>query len=211
VFISQGRCKESWIKKFLTHFMNLRQDIWQNKNLVKVLKSGGVAVMPTDTLYGIVGRAEDRETVDRIYKIRKRSPQKPCIILIQAAGELQNFGIRLTLAQKNEIEKLAAEARPTSFILDCPDEAFSYLHRGTQTLAFRIPAQADLKDLLKQTGPLIAPSANLEGEPPAKNIKEAQNYFGDKVDLYIDGGELVGQASKVIELHKDGSVSILRK
>ena len=41
---------------------------------------------------------------------------------------------------------------------------------------------------LEQTGPLIAPSANLQGQPPAKNIQEAYEYFGDAVDLYVDGG-----------------------
>ena len=44
------------------------------KNLVEVLKNGGVAVMPTDTIYGIVGKAENAETVERIYKIRKLMP-----------------------------------------------------------------------------------------------------------------------------------------
>ena len=98
-----------------------------------------------------------------------------------------------------------------SFVLDCIDEKFTYLHRGTKTLAFRLPAQKDLQRLLKQTGPLLAPSANIEGLPPAQNISEARKYFGDLVDLYIDGGTVVSKASKVIKLHKDGSVSILRE
>lgn len=178
-----------------------------NKNLIKVLKSDGVVVMPTDTLYGIVGKAENEEVVNRIYTIRKRSPNKPCIILIPDIDELQKFGIVLTPEQKKEIEK---HKEPTSFVLDCPDETLAYLHRGTKTLAFRLPVQANLRNLLKQTGPLIAPSANPEGLPPAKNILEAKKYFGDLVDLYIDGGTLSGQASKVIKLHKDGSVDILR-
>ncbi len=164
--------------------------------------------MPTDTLYGILGKAESEVTVKRIYAIRKRNPDKPCIILIGGMNELEKFGIILTPEQEKEIIKYGEQ--PTSFVLDCDNEKFEYLHRGTKTLAFRLPVEKELQDLLKQTGPLIAPSANPEGLPPAKNISEAKNYFGDAVDLYVDGGKIEGKASRVVKLHKDGSVEMLR-
>ena len=181
--------------------------VWNNPNLIKILQEGGVAVMPTDTLYGIVGKAENEDVVNRIYTIRKRNPEKPCIILIGDIGELEKFGIVITQEQKKTIEKYK---EPTSFILDCLGERFSYLHRGTKTLAFRLPAQKDLQNLLKKTGPLIAPSANLEARPPSENIAEAKRYFGRLVDLYINGGEIKGKASKIVRLYKDGSVDVLR-
>lgn len=181
---------------------------WSDPNLINALKEGKVAVMPTDTIYGVVGKAEDRSMVERIYALRKRNPEKPCIILISDAGELEKFSINLSKEQKNIIENSSV---PTSFVLDRPNDTFSYLHRGTKTLAFRVPAQEELRNLLKQTGPLIAPSANPEGLPTAKNIKEAKSYFGEAVDIYIDGGEIEGKASRVIKLHKDGTESILRE
>ena len=193
-------------------------EVWTNKNLIRVLKENGVAVMPTDTIYGIVARAEDEAAVKRIYDARKRSPEKPCIILIGGVEDLEKFSINLTEAQKDLLqeywpsyaESSAGKSRPVSVVLDCPDDSFEYLHRGTKTLAFRLPAQVDLQKLLKETGPLIAPSANLEGLDPAKTIDEAKKYFGDLVDLYIDGGIIEGKASKVIKLHRDGSMSIIR-
>lgn len=179
------------------------------ENLIKILSEKGVVVMPTDTLYGIVGRAEDREVVERIYKIRKRSPEKPCIILISDISELEKFSVFISDEQKKLLENYWKSAS-VSVILDCTDEKFSYLHRGTQTLAFRLPKTLDLQNLLKETGPLIAPSANPEGLLPAQNIDEAKKYFGDSVDLYIDGGTLIGKASKVIKLPKDGGVLVVR-
>ncbi len=184
------------------------ETIWNNKNLIDTLKRGGAVVMPTDTIYGIVGRAQDESVVKRIYKIRKRDENKPCIILIGNINELEKFGINFTEEQKREIKKCV---EPTSFVVDFDNEKFSYLHRGTKTLAFRLPVQKELRGLLIETGPLIAPSANLEGLSPAKNIDEAEKYFGDAVDLYMDGGTIESKASKIIELHKDGSVSILRR
>ncbi|MEI7709536.1 MAG: L-threonylcarbamoyladenylate synthase [bacterium] len=189
---------------------------WNEPNLIKVLKENGIVVMPTDTLYGIVGNALDEEVVSRIYATRKRNPEKPCIILIGDISELDKFSVSVSENQKEKIKEYwftpsgAEGARPVSIILDCPDEKFAYLHRGTKTLAFRLPQNENLRNLLKQTGPLVAPSANLEGLPPAKNIEEAKKYFGVFVDLYIDWGEINGQASRVIRLHKDGSVDVLR-
>jgi L-threonylcarbamoyladenylate synthase len=160
--------------------------------------------MPTDTLYGIVGRAGDSDTVERIYKLRKRAPEKPCIILIGDWGEVEKFGINISKI------KIPMTNVPTSFVLDCPGEEFAYLHRGTNTLAFRMPTQLELQNLLMQTGPLIAPSANLEGAEPARNIEQAKKYFSDSVDLYIDAGEITGKPSKVIKLREDGTSVILR-
>lgn len=187
---------------------NIWQNIWASENLIKILQEGGVVVMPTDTIYGMVGKAENKDVVERIYKIRKRNSDKPCIILIGDIAELEKFSISLSPEQKNAIKNFTL---PTSFILDCPNDKLTYLHRGTNSLAFRIPPQKELREMLSKTGPLIAPSANTEALPPTQTISEAKEYFGDLVDLYIDGGELKGQASRVIKLHKDGSISILRE
>ena len=183
--------------------------IWTDANLIKVLKGGGVAVIPTDTLYGVVGEAQNISTVNRIYNLKKRMPEKPCIILIGNINDLEKFSVHLSLEQKKVLE--GYWPGPVSIILDCPDNSFLYLHRSTKTLAFRIPFPPAFRDLLLKVGPLIAPSANPEGLPPAQNILEAKKYFGTSVDLYVEGGEVLGKASRIIKLHKDGSVHILRE
>ena len=190
---------------------------WNNQNINEILDKGGVVVMPTDTIYGMVGKALNIHTVERIYQIRKRAPEKPCIVLIGDIKELENFSIVLSDEQKNKIQEYwnldqnsIEQKRPTSIIFDCPEERFAYLHRGTDTLAFRLPSQKELRDLLLNTGPLIAPSANTEKFPASESIEDAKGYFGDSVELYIDGGAIISKASRVIKLHKDGTVIILR-
>lgn len=179
-----------------------------DKKLIKVLGMGGIAVIPTDTLYGIVGSARSVTAVSRIYDVRKRNPKKPAIILLGDTDELKKFSIILSDEQKRAIKKYWPG--PVSIVLDCSDETLSYLHRGVNSLAFRVPFPQPLRNLLRKAGPLIAPSANTEGKPPAQNIAEAKKYFGDSVDLYIDGGELKGKASTMIKLHDNGSVTVLR-
>ena len=210
--------------------MQSQQDIWNNKKLIKVLRENGVVVMPTDTIYGIVCRAQAESAVNRIYAVRKRNRKKPCIILIGDIAELEKFSVVLSGEQKNKLKEYwlgspsplpSPEGRggnadgvdrtlPTSIVLDCPDEKFSYLHRGTKTLAFRLPASQGLRDLLLKVGSLIAPSANLENFPPNDNIHDAKKHFGDSVDLYVDGGVLTGKPSRLIKLRKDGSINVLR-
>ena len=168
-----------------------------SKTLCKALQMGKIAVIPTDTIYGIVSVAFNKDTVEKIYKLRKRNPTKPFIILISSLKDLKHFGIVLTQKQKDLLQKIWPN--PVSVILACPESKFQYLHRGTKTLAFRMPKNKDLLELLERVGPLVAPSANFEGGKPAENIKEAKKYFGDNV-LYVDGGKLTGKPSTLIDL-----------
>ncbi|MBI5139824.1 Sua5/YciO/YrdC/YwlC family protein, partial [Candidatus Nomurabacteria bacterium] len=129
------------------------------------------------------------------------------------------FSIRLTGEERATLEKYwppylakGGEVEATSIVIDCPNPSFSYLSRGTKTLAFRVPGVQALRDLLLKTGPLVAPSANLEGLPPAQSVDEARKYFREGgVDLYLDGGNILKSPSKVVRLHLNGSVSVLRQ
>ena len=176
--------------------------------VIQSLNAGGIGVIPTDTLYGLVARALDSRAVERVYEARKRRPDKPCIILISDIGDLALFGISVDQAVGGIISQFWPG--PVSIVLPCSKKEFVYLHRGTNTLAFRLPATEELRTLLKMTGPLIAPSANLEGRAPARTIDQARSYFEDTVDFYAESGELIAPPSTLIEI-KDGKVIVLRQ
>ncbi len=175
---------------------------------VKILKEGGVGVMPTDTIYGIVCSALSKKSVNEVYHLRKRSPDKPVIVLIGSKLDVRMFGIKLEPKTSNILNRFWPG--PVSVILHCESKKFLYLHRGKKAIAFRVPADAALRRFLNKTGPLIAPSANFESEPPAKTTKEAKKYFGNKVGFYIDGGKFNRNPSKVISI-KDGEIFVIRK
>jgi L-threonylcarbamoyladenylate synthase len=178
------------------------------RSAVEILKKGGVGVLATDTLYGLVGSAFSSEAVDRVYKLKQRDRAKPFIVLVSCIEDLEKFGIALTAKL---IEKLKQYwPGPYSILLPVASERFAYLHRGTHRIAFRLPDKKDLLEILQQTGPLVAPSANLEGMPPAQNIEEARNYFGANVDFYVDGGEFKNKASTILSFEGD-EIFIKRK
>lgn len=174
---------------------------------VDIIKDGGVGVLATDTLYGLVGSAFSREAVERIYKLKNRRADKPLIVLIGEKKDLEIFGDVLD----RETEKFLDSVwpGPVSVILPAP-KAPEHLLCGGQTLAFRLPKKPELRGIIKEVGPLVAPSANPEGLPPARNITEAKKYFGSGVDFYEDSGELVGEPSAIVRF-TNGKVEILRQ
>lgn len=167
-------------------------------DVAPIILSGGIGVLRTDTLYGIVARAMSEDAVERVYRIKGRTPSKPPIILIATADQLMNDYDDATLKRLNELWPgknsviLSAHGMP------------SWLVRTGDSLAYRVPNDDGLSRFLEKTGPLIAPSANPEGMPPALSIDEAKDYFGDEVDFYVDGGRVVDDApSKLYRLHVD--------
>ncbi len=180
----------------------------QPSKTTSLLKAGGVGVLATDTIYGVVGQATNRETVARLYTVRRRSPEKPFIVLISDLGDLMQFGVHLRVNEEALVRKLWPGS--VSIVLPCASDDFFYLHRGTKTLAFRMPKPLVLRKLIAETGPLVAPSANIEGQPPATTLEEARAYFGDQVDFYEDSGKVEGAASTLVEI-KNGKVHVLRE
>ncbi len=167
-------------------------------NELDILADNGIGVIPTDTLYGVVGSAFSQKAVEKIYSVKGRDENKPFIILISTIGDLEKFGIELLPGQTEFLNSVWPGA--VSLILPCLKKEFEYLHRGTNSLAFRLPDDKNLLEFLKKTGPLVAPSSNPQGKVPAHTLGEAKKYFGDNVDFYIDGGEKNGQPSKIVSL-----------
>jgi L-threonylcarbamoyladenylate synthase len=176
-----------------------------------ILRKGGVAVIPTDTIYGIVCSALNSISVERLYTLKRRNTNKPCIILISKIEDLMLFDIEI----KQKIATLLKKIWPskTSVVFPCNSHRFFYLHRGTFSLAFRLPDDESLLSILRGVGPLLAPSANPEGMSPAINISDAQIYFGALVDYYLDSPKKIPPTSThstLISMSANGSIALLR-
>jgi len=180
---------------------------------IEILKNGGVGVIPTDTIYGLVGRADMPETVARIARIKNRADGKGFIVLISSVEDLKLFGIEISDNVSFFLNKFWPGKVSVEVSYNSPE--FKHLRRPEGCNAFRLSDQADLLATLRQTGPLVAPSANISNEPPAKNIKEAEKYFGlagreGGVDFYEDAGELDSAPSTLVKIIDD-KIEILRQ
>lgn len=173
-----------------------------------VLKRGGVGVLPTDTLYGLVASAFSPKAVARVFQLKKRNPKKPPIILISSFADLARFGVKPDAKTRAVLQRVWPGK--ISVILPCPHARFGYLHRGTRTLAFRMPRSKRLAALLYQTGPLIAPSANPEGLPPAATVREARAYFGAGADFFVAARRRVVSAPSTLCVFVNGKLVVKR-
>ncbi|MCA9365137.1 MAG: L-threonylcarbamoyladenylate synthase [Candidatus Moranbacteria bacterium] len=184
------------------------------KKYVDILRGGGVGIVPTDTIYGIVGSALNARAVERIYSVRDRQRTNPMIVLVSSLEDLLLFDVDESLRRSLDEFWSVDSLRPTSVILPCIQERFSYLHRGSESIAFRLPlgeCHAVFRDFLQKTGPLVAPSANVEGQPHAETISQARDYFGDKVDFYLmaDKEPFCAEPSRIVRVSSSG-VDVLR-
>ncbi|HTE22358.1 MAG TPA: L-threonylcarbamoyladenylate synthase [Candidatus Limnocylindria bacterium] len=177
----------------------------QDEKLISLLKDGAVGVVPSDTLYGLMCQAGNQEAVERLYKLKSRK-HKPGTLIAASIDQLVELGIprRYLTAVEQYWPNSLSVVIPTS-------PALAYLDRGLMSLPMRVPADKNLQQFLEKTGPLQTTSANAPGEPTANTVAEAQAYFGDSVDFYVDGGDLSGNAPSTIIRIVDDAVEVLRE
>ena len=168
------------------------------------LTSGAVGILPTDTVYGLVCVAADKEAVEKLYRLKNRG-QKPGTVVAANIDQLTELGFKTRYLKAVR----GFWPGPISVVIPCVDLA--YLHLGVGGVAVRLSNNKALNKLLLKTGPLLTTSANSPRQPPAKNIQEARKYFGKKVDFYVDGGDLNDRQPSTIIRVIDDAVEVLRE
>lgn len=183
------------------HFTSL-----SDPELAELLRNGAIGVIPTDTVYGLVGRAESEEAITHLYAIKQRARQ-PGTTIGASVTQLTELGFPKTALD------IASEYWPAALSVEMSAEHVpQYLSTGQPVMAVRIPDRPDLITLLEATGPLMTTSANAPGEPTSTTIQMAMDYFGDHIDFYVDGGDLSGRPpSTIIGINPDHSIIIYRQ
>lgn len=175
------------------------------QEIINLLQSGGVVVLRTDTLYGLLCLANNRSAVERVYGLKGRDDNKSPIVLVATTNHLYD-------EPNDKILGMLTEVWPGKVsIVMASVNAPRWIERGNASVAYRLPDDTWLQGVLAQTGPLIAPSANPQGQTPAHTIQQAIVYFGDKVDAYIDDGEVVDETpSRLLRITAGGEIESLR-
>lgn len=182
------------------HFKSLKEP-----DVIRLISDGSVGVIPTDTIYGVVVQASNEAAVHRLYTLKHRS-KKPGTIIAAGIDQLVDLGI------PRRYLKVVEQYWPSAVSVIVPTEmSLGYLHLGKFSLACRVPENKELNSLLTKTGPLLTSSVNMPSESPATNIKEAQKYFKDQVDFYVDGGNLSNHQPSTIIRVVDDAVEVVRQ
>jgi L-threonylcarbamoyladenylate synthase len=173
--------------------------------LEECLSGDGVAVIPTDTVYGLACNPESETAMRRIYELKRRAPGKPAAVMF--------FALEPALESLTELgshTRIAVEALlpgPVTLLLANPELRFPLtcdpLGTGTALLGLRIPAFSGPLAALAVVGvPASQSSANLSGGPDPCCLQDVSPELLEGADLVLDGGKLPGAASTVIDLSK---------
>jgi L-threonylcarbamoyladenylate synthase len=164
------------------------------------LRGGGVAVIPTDTVYGLAARPADANAVQAVYRMKGRPEGMHLPVLAASLAQVRALGVAFTPGA----EALARRWWPGPLTL-----AFGFapgLDRpgwldGRDEVAVRIPNHDFLRALLEQTGVLVVTSANIHGAPTARTAQDVADGLGSSVDLVVDGGELQDVPSTLVNVN----------
>jgi L-threonylcarbamoyladenylate synthase len=153
---------------------------------VELLSLGEVVAIPTETVYGLASRYDLPESVEKIFKIKDRPRKNPLIIHLDSVEKMTSF----MLQEPPRFSELAKAFWPGPLTLVVPidpQKVPEIVRAGLPTQAFRIPSHELTQELLKKTGPLVAPSANRSGRPSASHPEHVEADFGPSFPV-LDGG-----------------------
>jgi L-threonylcarbamoyladenylate synthase len=183
----------------------------------RCISVGGVAVFPSDTVYGLACEPDSKEAVQRLYLLKRRPPDKPAAVMF--------FALDLALAALPELGPRTRGALdallPGAVTLLLPNPARRFPlacgvgGEGIETLGLRVPAWPPaLAALGDMSWPVMQTSANVAGGPDARRLQDVPEAIRARADLVLDGGELPGTPSTVVDLRgfeRDGRWSVVRE
>ena len=173
----------------------------------QIINQGGIAIFPTDTVYGIGCNPYNKESVRKIYDIKSRDISKPFPVLVYS----KEIAEKIVLF--DEFTKKIIERHwpgPLTIILKLTDENLKESLNVTDKIAVRIPNHKCTLELLKECNFLVGTSANISGHKSFTNPDECFNNI-QKYDVFVDGGIITSKSeSTIIEIENE-EIKIIRE
>lgn len=179
-------------------------ELVQRDEAVRLLKSGRVVALPTDTVYGVAAALTHPKAVSDLFALKRRPNDVALPVLVDSLADIEGMGV----AWPESAHRLSRAFWPGALtIVVAVDQALAELVGSTEkTVGFRVPNHELLRDVLVQCGPLAVTSANEHGEPPCNSADEVMSAFADYAELegVLDGDICAGTVSTVVEIYETG-------
>jgi L-threonylcarbamoyladenylate synthase len=171
-----------------------------NLRAAKIVSEGGVIAFRTDTFYGLGADPFNATAVAKIRELKGREENKPILLLLADLS----FVDRLIANRSIVFDDVAKKfwPGPLTIIGTAVPSLPVEITAGTGTVGVRVPANSGVREFVRDCGgALTATSANPSGSEPARSAREVLDYFGDRIDLVIDGGDVtVTKPSTVLDV-----------
>jgi L-threonylcarbamoyladenylate synthase len=175
------------------------EDDTDRQRAAELLAAGKIIAFPTETVYGLGVRADRPKAVEQLYRVKNRPREKKFTLLVPSPDDLTHYADPPEAAHR-----LAERFWPGPLTLVMRDG------QGGE-VGLRCPDDEQTRDVLRRAEvPVAAPSANLTGEPPARNAAEVLASFNGRIAAVLDGGHVrIGTPSTVVRVSEDG-LEVLR-
>lgn len=182
------------------------------QNALETLKSGGLLLYPTDTVWGVGCDATNAQAVEKIYHLKKRAESKALICLVNNFKMLKTY---VKEVPKQIPAVLAKSKKPTTVIYNAPKGLAKNMIAQDNTLAIRICRDEFCQELIKIFGkPIVSTSANISGENTPKNFTQIHQDIIKGVDYIVNSrreNAVNSAPSTIIKLKKDGHIEMIRE
>ena len=177
---------------------------------IVALRAGGLAVIPTDTVYGLAADGRSEDAARALYAVKGRDAIQPTALLFASVDVLEEHLPELPARARAMARALLPG--PLTLVLPNPGRRFGWLNeRRPDAVGARVPAVSGPgADVLAALGLLVATSANLPGQPDPRRVEDVPPAILDSVAAIVDGGELPGKPSTVVDLTA-GEPRVLRE
>ena len=189
--------------------MNFENDI---KSCISILKSGGIILYPTDTVWGLGCDATNKEAVAKIFSVKERIESKSMIMLVSSINEIPKY----CNSSIEETESITKDyTKPTTIIYQNAKNIASNLINQDGTIAIRIVKDEFCRQLIVEYGkPIVSTSSNISGQPTPSNFMEIEEEIKQRVDYIVEYRQSdikKNNPSSIIKINKDGTKDIIRE
>jgi len=186
----------------LSHKLKFALSPEERAEIRKAVRNGRLLIFPTDTIYGLGCDAFDERSIERVYQLKGRPPERPLSVHLGSVEEIERYGV-LSERERALIGKVLTG--PYTIVLEASRGAPPACVSAEGKIGLRVPKSRSFESVYEAAGtPLVGTSVNRSGEPPLTDIEEIIEQFGEKVDLIITTDEPMSQrSSSVIDLTAD--------
>lgn len=167
------------------------------ENIVECLATGGVVLIPTDTVYGLAVSPNFDESIDRLFALKRRPRNVNLPIMVASDAELEPLGFEISDSARRLLRSPLIPGSLTLAMGFRSDYRPAWLN-GREEAAVRIPNDERLLSVLRATGPLLVTSANAHSADTPDNVADILAQLDGAPDLWINGGTLRTTASTLV-------------
>lgn len=181
----------------------------------EILLKNELIAIPTETVYGLAGNAYNETAIKKIFELKKRPFYNPLIVHLKSASSISDVALEIPKSALILADKFWPG--PLTLVLKKQPHISDLVTAGKETVAIRVPNHPVALALLdKLDFPLVAPSANPFGSISPTNAEHVYNYFGEELNVILDGGEcekglestIIGFENNQPVLYRHGSISV---